>query len=69
MITILAILRRALGIDQHSLAREAGISQSTLSLIEKGDRQPAPDVAKRIAQAIGIEVDDLFSGEEKSDGG
>lgn len=50
-------LRVAKRLTVTSLAREAGIKQPHLSLIEKGDRNPSEDVAHRIAWVLGL--DDL----------
>lgn len=50
-------LREAKRLTVTSLAREAGIKQPHLSLIEKGDRNPSDEVATRLAWVLGL--DDL----------
>jgi predicted transcriptional regulator len=42
--------RRLVG--QSELAREAGITQSALWHIEKGDRNPRPSTIRRLAEAL-----------------
>ncbi len=48
------------GYSQRKLGRETGISGAYLSQIERGERNPSPTVAKKIADALGKEFDDLF---------
>ena len=48
------------GFSQRSLAREIGISGAYLSQIENGDRNPGPGVAKKIAEALGVNYSDIF---------
>jgi transcriptional regulator with XRE-family HTH domain len=52
----LATIRKALGMQQVALAADAGITAQFLSQIEHGVRQPAPDVAKRLADALGASL-------------
>lgn len=40
----------------NALAREAGVSKGTLSMIRSGKGHPSPELAKRIEQATGGEV-------------
>ncbi|HET9125005.1 MAG TPA: helix-turn-helix transcriptional regulator [Solirubrobacteraceae bacterium] len=61
-------LRRALrlvwlraAVTQQDVARAAGISPGYLSRIANGTRPATPEVAQRIAAALGLEVDELFS--------
>lgn len=42
------------------LAREAGISQSTLSLIYSGNRQPGKEVCSAVAQALRLPPETVF---------
>jgi transcriptional regulator with XRE-family HTH domain len=60
-------LRRALnmvranaGIPAAAVARHADISPSLLSMIASGAARATPDVAERIAAALGLPVEDLF---------
>ena len=51
--------RRALGITQSGLAATLGISASYLNLIEAGKRNIGGGLLKRIADALGLAVDEL----------
>jgi len=51
---------RAAGVPQYAIAAEAGISEALLSMISHGDAPATPEVAKRIAQALGCSPRDLF---------
>jgi putative transcriptional regulator len=53
-------LRRARTLNQHDLARLVGISQQSLSKIEKGILAPSVDVQARIAAILGVSRADLF---------
>lgn len=50
-------LREALGIKHGDFARDVQVSTGYLSNIEKGARQPAPDVIRRIASRLGVGID------------
>lgn len=56
----LRIIRTAKGLSQVELAEAVGIKQATVSRIEKGVNNPSLDVAERIAQALGVNVVELF---------
>ena len=60
MATLMRLAREAKGIRQFDLAIKVGCSPGTLSLIENGQAQPAADLARSIAAALGLEVFDLF---------
>jgi len=49
------------GLKSSELAREIGISRSTMSDIERCNANPGPGVAKKIVEALGIGFDDVFS--------
>ena len=53
--------RKKKGLRQTDLARLVGIFQSELSEIERGIRKPSVYLAKKIAKALGVSLDDLFS--------
>jgi transcriptional regulator with XRE-family HTH domain len=42
-----------------ALANKASISKAFLSMIERGQRDAAPPVAARLAQALGVAIEDL----------
>ena len=52
--------RKKKGLRQTDLARIIGIFQSEISEIETGIRKPSVYLAKRIAKALRVKVDDLF---------
>jgi len=52
--------RKRKGLRQVDLARLVGIFQSELSEIERGTRKPSVYLAKKIAKALGVSLDDLF---------
>jgi len=58
----LIAIREGLGWRQSDLAREAGLSQSYLSLIEAGTREPSPLVVQTLATRLGVAVADIRSG-------
>ena len=53
--------RKKKGLRQTDLAELVGIFQSELSEIERGLRKPSVYLAKKIAKALGVGLDDLFS--------
>lgn len=48
-------IRRRCGMSQRTIAAAAGISQVGYCLIERGEREPSVNTAKRIADALGFE--------------
>jgi transcriptional regulator with XRE-family HTH domain len=53
-------IRKALGMRQDALAAGAGITAAYLSQIEHGHRQqPAPEVMRRLADALGVPLDSI----------
>ena len=52
---------RAAGITQRSVARKVGIEQWVMSEIVVGRAAPTPELAAKIAEAIGTPVEKLFS--------
>jgi transcriptional regulator with XRE-family HTH domain len=53
-------LRRARTLNQEDLARLAGISQQSLSKIEKGILVPSTDVQALLATILGVSPKDLW---------
>lgn len=53
-------LREERGLSQADLAMRANISQSMLSQIEKGTKNPSLQVGKEIADILGCSVDKLL---------
>lgn len=48
------------GFSYRQLAKEANCSQTQISLIAKGERNPSPENAVNICKALGCEFDDIF---------
>ena len=53
--------RRRLGITQPELAERAGLSTHYLGMIEIARNFPTTDVLERLATALGIQPNELFS--------
>lgn len=52
--------RRLAQVSQRNLARMAGVSDSYLSQLERGNYRPSPQVVKSLAQAFGLEPKQLY---------
>lgn len=48
------------GFSYRQLAKEANTSQTTISLILKGERNPSPKNAVNICKALGCQFNDIF---------
>lgn len=60
----LKVYRAELGVNQQELARLAGVSRQTISLIERGDYAPSVTLALTLARICAVSVEDIFSLEE-----
>ncbi len=60
-------LRTQRGITLTSLAASTGISKSTLSRLETGQRRPSLELLLPLAQAYGVPLDDLVGAPEVGD--
>jgi transcriptional regulator with XRE-family HTH domain len=60
-------LRRQRGVTLASLSTATGISKSTLSRLETGQRRPSLDVLLPLAQAYRVPLDDLVGAPEVGD--
>jgi DNA-binding XRE family transcriptional regulator len=59
--TKLEYYRRGAGLTQAELADEAGVSQATVGMIERGKRpKPHPRTLTKLAEALGISAADLL---------
>lgn len=56
----LAAWRRTRGLSQSALAAAAGVRKATVADIERGKSRGRADVLRRLADALGLEVDDLI---------
>lgn len=62
------VLREAKGWSQEQLAIEAGVDNSHLGKLERGEGNPTMKLVFRIAVALTVEVQDLlYSGDKQSD--
>jgi len=62
------ILRARRGLSQADLAEKADISIPFLSNIERGIKYPQPTMLSKIANALGVEVNELFVAHLEADG-
>ena len=60
----IAEIREDAGMSQSALARAVGISQSAISQIEAGDRNPSFEMLRSIAKALGVTPAYLVGPEE-----
>ena len=61
----LKTLRSHYGLSQRQLARKSGVSNATISLIERGRTDPSMGLLKRILDAIGVSFADFFATENR----
>lgn len=61
----LRLLRDRQGWSQSELARRSGVSQTYISELEAGKKQPTVPIVRRLAAALGVTVGDLI-GEAES---
>lgn len=54
-----AEIREHSGLTQSALARSVGTSQSAISQIEAGERNPSYEMLRQIAEALGVSVPHL----------
>jgi transcriptional regulator with XRE-family HTH domain len=59
-VKVLRELRRRKGLSQKDLAGKSGVGQDTISGIESGRHQARPSTLRKLADALGVEVEDLF---------
>ena len=52
--------RETQGISGSQLADRSGLNQSTISLLDRGERKPTLDTLVRIAGVLGIEVGEIL---------
>ena len=57
------------GFNQWDISLKTGISQSKLSLIERGYVNPRDDEKERIADALNCAVADIFPRDERAQNG
>jgi transcriptional regulator with XRE-family HTH domain len=55
--------RRTRGMTQGELGKAAGMTHAQISAIENGKRQPYPRNAKKLADALGVDIADILGGD------
>jgi transcriptional regulator with XRE-family HTH domain len=53
--------RRRLGKTQQKLSREMGLSQASISALERGRKEPRSGTLAKLADALGCSVDCFFA--------
>lgn len=59
--------RIELNMSQTDLARKAGVTRQTISMIESGDFNPSLKLCLAICWALGLTLNDLFWEEEPNE--
>ena len=59
-------LRSRQGLSQRQLARNSGVSNATISLIEHGRTDPSMGLMKRILESMGVSFADFFASDQRS---
>ena len=54
-------LRTEKGYSDRKLAEKSGISKSEINNIENGKRSPTLDTLKKLADALGCRIEDLYT--------
>lgn len=54
-------LREQSGLSQEGLALEAGLDRTYVSGIERGRRNPSLNSMQRLAEALGVTLDQVFA--------
>ena len=60
-------LRARLGVNQQEMGRLVGASRQTISQIERGDYSPSVTLALKLAKALNVTVEEIFSYEEEDE--
>ena len=66
-VDILRAKREAAGLTQRQLADLVGVTDQTISNIERGVTTPTLDTARALARVLGIAVEGLFGPEEPTE--
>ena len=53
-------IREAFPMTQRELAKETGLSESTIAELEKGRRRPHPSTKRELAHALRVRVEDIL---------
>ena len=60
VIKILHEERERRGISKYTLSAQCGLAQQTISYMERGLRQPSFETVMRIADGIGVNLEDVL---------
>lgn len=62
---LLKARRKERGLTQDAVARLLGVAQETYSQYESGKRQPYPDLLPKIADVVGLSLDEFLRNENE----
>ncbi len=57
----LAVLRAEAGMSRQVLADKVDVNYQTIGFIERGDYSPSLELAFKIADVFGVEINEVFS--------
>ena len=57
---IIFTLRNNKKLNQRQLAEKCGVTQQFIQMVESGKRTPSLNTAKKLAEALGVTIDDLI---------
>jgi len=57
----IALFRAERGLTRKALAEAVDVNPQTIGFLERGDYSPSVELALRLAQALGVRVELLFS--------
>jgi DNA-binding XRE family transcriptional regulator len=59
-------LRLKAGLSQEDLAKNVGLRQPNISAIEAGKRMPEYETARKLANSLRVNVDDIYTAVENA---
>jgi transcriptional regulator with XRE-family HTH domain len=59
-IRLLKAERERLKLSNYAVSQRSGVSQSMLSLIERGERNPSLEIMLRMAGGIGVDLENVI---------
>jgi len=60
-------IRLNLGLNQHEVSQQTGISQATISRLEAGKTMPSYQTLVQISATFGVQVSDLLTLKEEEE--
>lgn len=57
----IAELRKEAGLTQEQLAIKTNLDRTFIGYLKKGNRSPSVETANKIARALGVKINDIFS--------